>query len=392
MNTTTYTRIGSIDLLRGLVMVIMALDHVRNYFHYDVFFYSPTDLSKTSIALFITRFITHFCAPVFVFFAGTSAFLAGQRKGKKALSVWLIKRGIWLIIAELTIIQLAWFFKLDYTTILLQVIWVIGLGMLLTAGLIHLPKKWTIGVCLIVITCHNFYDFYAPPEIFSQALWTFLYAFDFVNIGGIQIFNSYPIIPWVFVMPLGYYFGGFYSPSVDPQKRIKYLKLLGLGATMLFVLARLINVYGDPNPWSVQNSFSFTILSFFNVSKYPPSLLFLMITLGPSFLFLSFAEKCQGSLARKLSIIGQVPMFFYILHLYAIHLLAVVAAMLTGFSFSDMIIDVWVTMQPELKGYGFDLWVVYLIWIFLTIMLYPICYWYKNYKQNNRDKWWLSYL
>ncbi|MCL6266755.1 DUF1624 domain-containing protein [Flagellimonas myxillae] len=385
-------RIKSIDMLRGLVMVIMALDHVRDYFHFDAFMFDPSDLSQTNVPLFWTRFVTHFCAPVFVFLAGTSAFFVGQRRDKKSLSKWLLKRGLWLVIAEITIIKLAWMFKLDYSGILLQVIWVLGIGMIFLAGFIHLPKKLGLALCLIVVFGHNTLDGFSPESPVASGLWTFLHVFGLVNLGGLQVFSAYSLIPWIFVMPLGYYLGELYKPSFDPQQRKKMLLQLGLGATVLFFAIRAINIYGDLVPWSTQDSLGLTIASFFNVSKYPPSLLFLLITIGPSLVFLSVAEGWRNSLVEKIVVIGKVPMFFYVLHIYVIHALACIAAVMTGFSFSDMIIDLWITLQPELQGYGFSLWVVYLIWIVLMIALYPICSWYNDYKTAHREKWWLAYL
>lgn len=392
MNSLTKKRIVSIDLLRGLVIVLMALDHVRDYFHYDAFFFAPLDLTQTNPALFWTRFVTHFCAPVFVFLAGTSAFFVGQRRDKKSLSIWLLKRGLWLIFVEIIIIKFAWMFQLTFDTILLQVIWVLGASMIVLAGLLHLPKKLVIFVSLLVIFGHNLFDNFNPDAGFVSGLWTFLHEFALINFNTFEILVAYPLIPWVFVMPLGYYFGELYLPSVKKEFRIKKLWQMGLSCIVLFIVFRFINVYGDSYFWATQKSTSFTIMSFFNVSKYPPSLFFLLITLGPSLIFLAIAEKLQGKFVNALVIFGRVPMFFYIIHIYVIHLLALLAAVLTGFKASDMIIDDWVNFQPELKGYGFSLWVVYAIWIMIVIVLYPISKWYNNYKSNNRDKWWLSYL
>ena len=389
---TTHSRVTSIDMLRGIVMVLMALDHVRDYFHYDAFFFDPTDLSQTSPALFLTRFVTHFCAPVFVFLAGTSAFFVGQKRDKKSLSTWLLKRGIWLIIAEFTIIKFAWYFQLDFTDNLLQVIWILGFSMICLAGFIHVPKKLMIVISLIVIFGHNAFDSFAPTGTVTAPLWALLHQFNLIFLGKAVFFVGYPIIPWIFVMPLGYHFGELYLPSVDSDFRIKKLLKIGLTLTILFFVIRGVNLYGDPYIWSSQKSLSFTIMSFFNISKYPPSLIYLLITLGPSIIFLSYAEKWQGSFSMKLVTIGRVPMFYYIVHIYAIHLLATVAAVMTGFSASDMVISKWVTMHTPLQGYGFDLWVTYVIWIGLIIALYPLCSWYDSYKSNNRDKWWLSYL
>ncbi|WP_420401529.1 DUF1624 domain-containing protein [Flagellimonas sp.] len=385
-------RIKSIDMLRGLVMIIMALDHVRDYFHADAYFFDPSDLTQTNVPLFWTRFVTHFCAPVFVFLAGTSAFFVGQRRNKKSLSVWLLKRGIWLIIAEFTIIKLAWMFKLDYSGVLLQVIWVLGVSMIFLAAFIHLPKKLGLVICLVAVFGHNLLDSVAPTTPLVAGLWTFLHSFNLVDLGFIQLFVAYPMIPWIFVMPLGYYLGELYKPSFDPKLRISRLLQIGLGLTLLFFALRAINIYGDSYHWATQDSVGLTVASFFNITKYPPSLHFLLITLGPSLVFLALVENWQNKWTEKMVVIGRVPMFFYIVHIYVIHALAVIAAMMTGFSFSDMVIDLWITLQPQLQGYGFNLWVVYLIWVVLIIALYPICSWYNNYKTAHREKWWLSYL
>lgn len=392
MNTSTRKRITSIDMLRGLVMILMALDHIRDYFHYDAFLFDPTDLTKTNGAIFLTRFLTHFCATVFVFLAGTSAFFVGQRRDKKSLSIWLLKRGLWLVFVEFTIIKLAWFFKLDYSVLLFMVIWILGVSMIFLAGFIHLPKKLMIVLSILVILGHNALDGVMPEGAFMSGLWSFLHVFNVVPLGNIQLFIAYPILPWVFVMPLGYYFGEFYKPSVSPEFRVKRLWQLGISITLAFFIIRFVNIYGDPYPWSPQKSFDFTVMSFFNLTKYPPSLLYLLITLGPSIIFLAVTEKWKGSFFDKLITIGRVPMFFYIIHIYFIHLLALIAAVLTGFNASDMVIDFWINEEPQLQGYGFSLWVVYLVWIALIIGLYPLCSWFNNYKSNNRDKWWLSYL
>lgn len=385
-------RIESIDLLRGLVMVIMALDHVRDYFHYDAFFFDPTDLTQTNFALFFTRFVTHFCAPVFVFLAGTSAFFVGQRGNKKSLSIWLLKRGVWLVFTELTVVKFAWMFKLDYSTTILQVIWVLGVSMIFLAGYIHLPKKLGIIIALIAIFGHNLLDGISPSDPFLSLIWSFFHVKNLHTFGGINIFIAYPIIPWIFLMPLGYYFGELYKKDITSEYRIQKLWQLGISISALFFILRFTNVYGDQISWLNYDSLTVTIMSFFSLTKYPPSLLYLLITIGPTLIFLVIAEKLNGGIFDKLITIGRVPMFFYVAHIFAIHIAAVIAAMITGYSFSDMVIDVFVTLQPELQGYGFNLAIVYLVWIVLVLILYPICNWFNKYKSNNRDKWWLSYL
>jgi uncharacterized membrane protein len=391
MTITSNTRIQSIDLLRGVVMVIMALDHVRDYFHADAFLFEPTDLEESNTALFFTRFITHFCAPVFVFLAGTSARFVGQRRSKKGLSIWLVKRGLWLVFLELTIIKFGWLFQLTPYSYLLQVIWVLGVGMIFLAAFVHIPRNLMLIISLAFIFGHNAFDYLNAlyPE---STLLKLLHMQGPIFLGDFVFFAAYPLIPWIFVMPLGYHLGGLYVKDYTAEERIKILRNVGVLLIILFVVLRGFNIYGDANLWSTQRSIGLTISSFFNVTKYPPSLLFILITLGPSLVFLSYAEKWQGKFQQALVTIGRVPLFFYVVHIYLIHVLALIAAELTGVGAENMLIDLWVTMQPELQGYGFSLWVVYVIWIIISLGLYPVCKAYWNYKANNKDKWWLSYL
>ncbi|HOX82400.1 MAG TPA: heparan-alpha-glucosaminide N-acetyltransferase domain-containing protein [Chryseolinea sp.] len=385
-------RIESIDLLRGIVMVIMALDHVRDYFHADAFIFDPLDLDKTSVALFFTRWITHFCAPVFVFLAGTSAFMVGERKGKKELSAFLLKRGLWLVFLELTVVNFAWFFNIHFTLVLLVVIWALGISMIVLAGLIHLPKKMILIIGLLLVAGHNLLDnVHVDGNGLDAIGWALLHQFQFFGFENFSLFVGYPLLPWIGTMALGYCFGSLYT--LEPTVRKQYLIKLGGAALLLFIVIRATNFYGDPSLWSVQSSPVFTILSFLNVSKYPPSLLYLLMTLGCAILFLAFVEGVLGKLNRAFVTIGRVPMFYYLLHLYLIHGLAIIAAMATGFGFSSMVnFESWVTMRESLVGYGFDLWVTYGVWIFVVLTLYPLCKWFDRYKSAHREKWWLSYL
>lgn len=386
-------RIQSIDLLRGTVMILMALDHVRDYFHYDAFFFDPTDLTQSYPALFWTRFITHFCAPVFVLLAGTSAYMVGTKRNKPSLSKWLLKRGVWLVFVELTIVKFAWFFQLDYTNLLIMVIWALGISMIVLAGFIHLPRKLGIAICLLFIFGHNIFDGYVPEGDTAHAFWMLLHEQNIFQLGSFGIvFVGYPIVPWIFVMPLGYYMGSLYSKDVQPETRKTTVLKLGIGSILLFVVLRAFNIYGDAYQWELQNTLGMSVASFFNITKYPSSLHYLLITLGPALVFLAMAENWKGKLADKVVVIGRVPMFFYIVHLYVIHLAALVAVLLTGFSASTMVIELWVSMQEELQGFGFHLIWVWVIWIAIVTALYPFCNWYNTYKNSHRDKWWLSYF
>lgn len=373
-------------------MVIMALDHVRDYFHADAYFFDPSDLDQTNTPLFWTRFITHFCAPVFVFLAGTSSYFVGMNRSRKELSVWLLKRGLWLVVAEITIIKLAWTFKLDYSVLFVQVIWALGIGMIALAGFLYIPRKWLIAICLIGVIGHNFLDPIQPEAGFWKDVWTILHVQDVVMLGETPVLIAYPLIPWIFVMPLGYVFGKLYGGEYPREYRIKLLYALGLGMCALFVLLRFMNAYGDPVAWESTAAPARSLLSFFQLTKYPPSLLYLLATLGPALLFLAWTDRWKLSYTHPMVVVGRVPMFFYIIHIYAIHFFALIAAILTGFSASDMVIDLWVTFQPELQGYGFPLWFVYLVWILVVLGLYPLCKWYDAYKRTHRQHWWLSYF
>lgn len=398
----TRYRVQSIDVLRGLVMVIMALDHVRDFFHrvesvgVDVGI-DPTNLATTTPALFFTRWITHYCAPTFVFLAGTSAFIMGQKKTKTQLSGFLIKRGIWLVLVELFIITLSWTFDPLYHVFILQVIWAIGISMILLGILVWLSPTVILIIGLLIVFGHNLLDY---PSINKGLKGGFisdlLYfgMFSFYPLGGNRVLAIiYAFLPWTGIMMLGYYFGKLYVQGVDAAWRRKVLLRLGIGITVLFLLLRFINSYGDPVSWSQQARGSvFTFLSFFNLNKYPPSLMFVCMTLGPAILFLALMEKVQNKFTAVMNIYGRVPMFYYILHFYMIHTLVVVFFYLQGYGSDDIITP----NSPFLfkpQTFGVPLWGVYFIWIFLVIILYPLCKKYDRYKTAHaKEKWWLSYL
>ncbi len=382
-------------------MVIMALDHTRDYFHLGAFVNDPTDLAVTTPIIFFTRFITHFCAPVFIFLAGTSAFLYGSRKTKPALSKFLITRGLWLIFVEIAIMDFIWFFNLNYNTILLGVIWAIGVSMIVLGILIHLPRKAILVLALILIAGHNLLDgITMEGKSFASVIWYILHQSSFIEFSeNFVMIVAYPVLPWIGVMALGYCFGGFYAKDFDAAVRKKWLLRLGLGAIVLFFILRSINVYGDPVPWTIQKNTTFTVLSFLNVTKYPPSLSFLLITLGPAFLFLYTTEVIKNKITGFFLVFGRVPFFYYILHILIIHFFALMILVITGGDWKIMILD-WKAMvlsesvlaNSKLASYGYPLWVVYLIWISIVLLLYPLSKKYMLYKASNKDKWWLSYL
>tara|TARA_R110002033_G_scaffold169211_1_gene209665 strand:- start:687 stop:1859 length:1173 start_codon:yes stop_codon:yes gene_type:complete len=390
MTAITKTRIESIDLLKGLVMVIMALDHVRDYFHYSAFMFDPTDPTQTTLPIFFTRFITHFCAPAFSFLAGLSAFIVSKRKSPSELSSFLLKRGIWLIFIELTIISFGWHFDPEFKRSPLQVIWVLGVSMIVLAGLIHLSKRIILLFSVIIIFGHNLLD---GIDIKDNFFWSVLHQRNNHFIDETHYFGTiYSLIPWVAVMSLGYCFGSLYDKTFDAQKRKIILNRVGSGSLVLFFILILFNTYGDPVKWTNYGFDIKTLMSIFNVTKYPASLLYLLITLGASILFLANSEKLKGKIVDFFCVFGRVPFFYYIIHLYLIHFLALLAAEFTDFGWQSMILPKFITRVEALKGYGFNLIIVYLIWFVVIALLYPLCKKFDNYKQSHKEKWWLSYL
>ncbi len=387
-------RIESIDLLRGLIMVIMALDHVRDYFHINAITTNdPTNLDTTTPELFFTRFITHLCAPAFVFLAGTSAFLYGHKKSRKQLFNFLVSRGLWLIFIEIVIMNLLWWFDPTYGFINLQVIWAIGLSMIFLSFLIYLPKKAILAVALLMIFGHNLLDgITTEGQDFRSVLWYILHQGGGIRMPDHLIYFMYPIIPWVGVMAAGYIFGGLYTWEYPRVKRKKWLLLLGLGSIGLFLLLRIPNLYGDPSPWKEQDSAIFTMLSVLNVTKYPPSLSFLLITLGPAMLFLYLAENIKNNITSFFLVFGRVPFFYYLLHIFVIHLAALLVLLISGEDWTKMIITENIFTSSELQGYGYPLIVVYIVWVIIVFLLYFPCKKYMEYKLRNKNKWWLSYL
>jgi uncharacterized membrane protein len=387
-------RISSIDLLRGTVMIIMALDHVRHFFHYDSFFYEPTDLTQTTPILFFTRFITHYCAPVFVFLAGISGHLYGSKKGRNALAYFLFTRGVWLVFVELAIISLGSTFNPSYPIFNLQVIWAIGISMIALSAMIYLERKYILLLAVLLIVGHNLLDgVHVAGNGIASFVWSVLHEQKLFVIGHLKIFIMYPVLPWIGIMALGYYLGDLFDADYDSELRKDMLLILGIAFILLFFALRSFNMYGDPSPWSTQKNVSFSILSFFNVTKYPPSLLYTLITIGPALIFLALAEKPLGPVGEKVSVFGRVAFFYYVVHNYTIHLLAIFGAIICGYNWSDMILTNKLALTPALKGYGFNLLTVYIVWIGLILFLYPLCRWFDKYKRKNQaKKWWLSYM
>ncbi len=386
-------RIESIDILRGLVMVLMALDHTRDYFHYGSFLGDPTNLATTTPFLFFTRFMTNYCAPVFVFLAGTSAFLYGSKKTKLVLFKFLFTRGIWLIFLEITLNNLIWTFDFAHDKLILQVIWAIGFSMVCLSFLIFLPKKAIIIVGIILVAGHNLLDgIVFESTSFKSIIWYLLHQQHRIPLQPFKlVVFHYPVIPWVGLMALGYCFGTFYLKEFDVLLRKKWLLILGIGSIVFFFILRGTNVYGNLLPWSIQKNTTFTILSFFNITKYPPSLAYLLITMGPSFLFLYSIENYKNKITDFFMVFGRVPLYFYFIHVLVIHALAIIGILIFGGNWHDLIGD-GARWSPNLVTYGYSLFVVYMVWLSVIALLYIPCKKYMNYKANNKDKWWLSYL
>ena len=383
-------RIASIDLLKGLVMVIMALDHTRDFFHAYSFYHDPADPLFTSWPIFFTRWITHFCAPIFSFLAGLSAFFIGRRKTKAQLSVFLLKRGLWLVFIELTVVAFAWRFDPAFTRNGLAVIWVLGVSMIITAALIHLPRKVLLAVSLAIIFSHNLLD-----NIHNDSLWWALLHVrsNFPQSNGHIIGIGYPLIPWFAIMSLGYCFGEFYQPQYGKAKRRKIFLQVGLLTCFLFFVLRFVNVYGDSRDWTSFATFSQRAIAFLDPVKYPPSLLYTLMTLGPALIFLALSEDIKGKWANFFSTYGRVPFFYYIIHLYFIHIGALILAEFSGFGWRSMVNQKkFVTSIPELQGYGISLAGTYAVWLIVIFLTYPLCRMFEKYKLAHKEKWWLSYL
>ncbi|MGK2864957.1 MAG: DUF1624 domain-containing protein [Chitinophagaceae bacterium] len=393
--TAKSNRIESIDIVRGLAMIIMALDHVRDYFHFSANTDDPLNFATTTPFLFFTRWITHFCAPIFVFLSGTSIYLQSLRKTKKELSTFLITRGLWLIFIEFAVISLAWTFNPQYNFIPLQVIWAIGICMILLGLLIWLPYKIILLLGLMIVWGHNWLDRY-DTEAWASGFWWDLvhhaYFTPYSFAPGHNVIIVYPFLPWLGVMMLGFCTGIFFKSNYSPEQRRKIFISIGSLLIVIFIALRSMNIYGDPYPWMVQKNGFFTFLSFINVHKYPPSLLFLCITIGPAFFLLAFFEKIKNAFTGIIRIYGRAAFFYYILHLYLIHLLDMIFFFIRGYNLEEATNTGQFPFYFVVPGEGFGLAGVYVVWAFVVVTLFPLCKRYNTYKTHHKEKRWLSYL
>lgn len=390
MNSTK--RIQSIDFVRGLVMIIMALDHIRDLLHTTSLSQSPLDLSTTTPILFFTRWITHLCAPTFVFLSGASAYLSYQNKNNyKSSKSFLFKRGLWLIFLELTLINFVLWFDVRFRIEWIQVIAAIGFGFILLSLLLRVNAKWLAVIALIIIAGHDWIT--TSPDLKSPALNAvvgILFKQKFFQITPNFIFLvAYPLIPWFGIMLLGFACGKMFAR--DDAQRKKFVLSAGIISLAVFFILRFINSYGDPAHWSHQKNTVFTILSFLNVSKYPPSLIYASLFLGITFFLLYFFDNVKNRFTQIVSVYGKVPMFYYIIHLCIIRIALFIMVFAQGFHWKDLSFAPFQFGRPQ-SGSGLSLIGVYVVWFTIVALLYPVCKWYVKYKFNNRDKWWLSYL
>ena len=378
-------------------MMLMAIDHIRDYVARSAMEFSPTDLSRTTAAIFLTRWITHFCAPVFLLTAGMGAYLwrARGHRSRLQLSRFLVTRGLWLVALELTLLRVIMFSQIHYRgqLVFLLILWAIGLSMIALSVLVYLPVRLLAVVSAALVVLHNLLDGINPARFGNAApLWKILHSPGVFTLWGIEFLTAYPVLPWIGVMGLGYCLGEVFL--WEAGRRSRFLTVCGLALTASFLLVRGLNIYGDPSRWTHQRSGLFTSLSFLNVTKYPPSLDFLLMTLGPALLVLAFLVRRPLRFANPLAVFGRVPFFYYVAHMLLAHVIAIVLSY-ARYGWKPFLWQAPPSMGGPEKmfpaGYGYPLWVVYAVWIAVLALLYPACLWFAGVKQRRRD-WWLSYL
>ncbi|MRG48785.1 DUF1624 domain-containing protein [Chitinophaga sp. SYP-B3965] len=389
--TQQQQRFTAIDVLRGAVMLIMALGHVRHLLHLPALTDEPTNLATTTPLLFFTRWISHYCAATFIFLAGISIHIIGQGKTKREQGEFLITRGLWLVVVELLIVSFSLTFQPSYPMFVLQVIWATGWSMVLLGLLIRTSYKVILIIGCMLFFGHNILDYF--PLAQENLLLKFLFTThtDAFIVSNRSVLLVYAVLPWTGTMLLGYAFGAVYKKDVDPLRRRKILVSAGIAFILLFFLLRFINLYGDPSPWSQQKNGLFTVMSFLNVTKYPVSLQYGCMTLGPVLLLLAALENKKGWVADRLAVFGRVAFFYYVLHFFLIHVITGVLFFATGHTWHEAI----TASSPFLfrpYDFGFDLAVVYAIWVFVILLLYLPCKWFGQFKRMHKGQWWLRYV
>ncbi len=365
-------RLQSIDALRGLVIIIMLLDHVRETFYLHKQVTDPMDVTVTEPALFGSRLLAHICAPVFVLLTGISAFLFQSKKQDlQQTRAFLLKRGLFLIVLELTLVNFAWTATFPPEVIYLQVIWAIGISMVVLACCVSLPLPVLAGAGLVIVFGHNLLDSVHFSQGVLQNIWLVLHDRGWIEIAGIKLRTSYPVLPWIGVILLGYALGQLFSSKYSAKQRSRTLLSLGLVSIGLFVLLRFINIYGD-QPWQHFESLQLSLMSFFNLTKYPPSLLFILLNVGVGLIVLvAFERMQQYSFLKPLVVFGSVPMFFYLLHLYVLKLMYVFALSVWGANYGN-----YLSVN--------HVWMLWLITIVLSFALYPAVKWFSKFKHQNK--------
>jgi uncharacterized membrane protein len=376
--TSAHRRLNSIDTLRGLVMIVMALDHTRDFFANGGF--NPRDVTDT--ALFLTRWATHFCAPTFIFLAGISAFLYGaQGRSTREVSRFLVTRGLWLVLIEFTVVRLGWSLDIHFNYFVAQVIFAIGVSMVALSAIVHLPRGAIVAIGLAMIAGHNALDGIKAEQLGAAApLWNLLHQpgrFDIAP--GVKFFVLYPLVPWIGVMAVGYALGPVFTQ--ERAARVQQLFMLGAAVTLGFVVLRATNLYGDPAPWAIQDNLLATVLSFINCEKYPPSLLYLAMTLGPALMLVAALESVRGPVVDWIATFGRVPFFYYVVHIFLLHALAVLFAWVTIGEFGPL-----AGRKPA--TYGMGLAGIYAVWLAVVVSLYPLCRWFAGIKRRRTEWWW----
>lgn len=387
-------RINSIDILRGIIMVVMALDHTRDYFHSEAFVFDPTNLSKTTLVLFLTRWVTHFCMPAFILLAGVGIRIRRQRTTPKELSTFLLTRGLWMVVLEFGVMRFGYFFNFYFDATILSVLWTFGLCFIILSMIVSLPDKFLLVLGLIITLFHDLSGlvvFNTPGPL--SAVWMIFMRTGFLPISpDFALIVSYPIIPWLGVMLIGYYLGSLYDQSFGDEKRRQLLFRIGVITIITFVALRLANFYGDPSPWSVQKDWILTVMSFFNTTKYPVSLLFILMTIGPLLIILAGLEKWNTRWIMPVIHFGRVPLFYFIIHFYLIHASALLLfVQKTGKSFAEIDLHFEKSFGGITAEGGYSLPWVYVAWVCVVLAMYPLCKWYDGLRSRSRSRW-ASYL
>jgi len=388
-------RLTSVDALRGAVMIVMALDHVRDFFHRAAMTQSPTNLATTTVAIFLTRWVTHFCMPVFLFTAGIGAYY-WRRNGRRStgeLSWFLVTRGLWLIVLELTAMRLSFDFTFGRDLpVLLITLWALGMSMIVLAALVHLPVRGLAALSVGVLCLHNLLD-PVRAQMFGPLawLWTLLHQPGAIPLSGVIVVVGYPILPLAAIMAAGYAFAA--SVNLADSSSRTTVRRLGGWLCVAFVLLRGLNVYGDPVRWSVQATAAMTVVSFLNVTKQPASLDFVLMTLGPALVLLAWLSRQSFSPRHPLIVFGRVPLFYFLGHFFLAHLLfiAVIWARYGVFTLRPppSMGDTAAIFPP---GFGFSLWAAYLAWVVVVVTMYPLCLWFGAFKARHKSEAWTSYV